>query len=58
MLEPKTTSGRSIMRGNASESKQMVYSQRLDVTRLLLIVHTILESLKKCISLYQARSVS
>ena len=43
MFKPKTSSGRSIMRANASESKPMLYSQRLGDTWLQLIVRIILE---------------
>jgi hypothetical protein len=47
MFKPKTTSGRSIMRANASESKPMLYYQKLGDTWLQLIVRIILERLMK-----------
>jgi hypothetical protein len=47
IVKPKTTSGRSIMRANASEYKPMLYSKRLGVTWLQLIVRITLERLMK-----------
>jgi hypothetical protein len=55
MFTPKTTSGRSIMKGNASESKPMFYCQRLGVTRLKLIVCIISERFFKNPYLPQAQ---